>query len=130
MFLFRNKKNIDTFWLKKTPYQELLICPKNAGWVANLYSLITRILRHLIWVYTVYSGLSVPIFRVIMVEDVGIQFIAPDLDITHFFQPKIIYVFFLFLHGSICCGYSLEAPCLDAFNEYPQHILSWRNKKN
>ena len=25
MFLSRNKKNIDTFWLKKAPYQEL--CP-------------------------------------------------------------------------------------------------------
>ena len=23
MFLSRNKKNIDTFWLKKVPYQEL-----------------------------------------------------------------------------------------------------------
>ena len=23
MFLLRNKKNIDTFWLKKVPYQEL-----------------------------------------------------------------------------------------------------------
>ena len=26
MFSLRNKKNIDTFWLKKAPYQELCIC--------------------------------------------------------------------------------------------------------
>ena len=25
MFLSRNKKNIDTFWLKKAPYQELCV---------------------------------------------------------------------------------------------------------
>ena len=25
MFLSRNKKNIDTFWLKKAPYQELWV---------------------------------------------------------------------------------------------------------
>ena len=37
---------------------------------------------------------------------------------------------FLFFHESICCGYSLEAPHRGASNEYPQHIFSWRNKKN
>ena len=26
--------------------------------------------------------------------------------------------------------YSLEAPCRGASNEYPQHMFSWRNKKN
>ena len=26
--------------------------------------------------------------------------------------------------------YSLEAPCGGASNEYPQHMFSWRNKKN
>ena len=26
--------------------------------------------------------------------------------------------------------YSLEAPHLGTFNEYPQHMFSWRNKKN
>ena len=34
---------------------------------------------------------------------------------------------FLFLHENICCGYSLEAPCQGASNEYPQHIFSWSN---
>ena len=31
-----------------------------------------------------------------------------------------------------CCGYSLEAPCGGGgtSNEYPQHMFSWRNKKN
>ena len=28
------------------------------------------------------------------------------------------------------CGYSLEAPLQGASNEYPQHMHSWRNKKN
>ena len=39
-------------------------------------------------------------------------------------------IFFLFLHKNICCGYSLEAPRRGASNEYPQHMFSWRNKKN
>ena len=39
-------------------------------------------------------------------------------------------IFFLFLHENICCGYSLEAPRRGASNEYPQHMFSWRNKKN
>ena len=37
---------------------------------------------------------------------------------------------FLFLHENTCCGYSLEAPQQGASNEYPQHMFSWRNKKN
>ena len=39
-------------------------------------------------------------------------------------------MFFLFLHENICCGYSLEVPRRGTSNEYPQHIFSWRNKKN
>ena len=37
---------------------------------------------------------------------------------------------FLFLHENICCGYLLEVPQRGASNEYPQHMFSWRNKKN
>ena len=37
---------------------------------------------------------------------------------------------FLFLHENICCGYSLEAPCRGASNEYPQYMFLWRNKKD
>ena len=37
---------------------------------------------------------------------------------------------FLFLHENICCGYSLEGSQQGASNEYPQHMFSWRNKKN
>ena len=33
-------------------------------------------------------------------------------------------------HKNICCGYSLEAPLRGASNEYPQHMVLWRNKKN
>ena len=31
---------------------------------------------------------------------------------------------------NICCGYSLKVPCQGVSNEYPQHIFSWRIKKN
>ena len=34
----------------------------------------------------------------------------------------------LFLHGSIHCGYSLEASCRVASNEYPECRFLWRNK--
>ena len=30
----------------------------------------------------------------------------------------------------MCYGYSIEAPHWGTSNEYPQHMLSWRNKKN
>ena len=37
---------------------------------------------------------------------------------------------FLFFHKkNICFGFSLETPQHGAFNEYPQHIFFWRNKK-
>ena len=36
----------------------------------------------------------------------------------------------LFHHKNICCGYSLEAPHWGASNEYPQHMILLRNKKN
>ena len=45
-------------------------------------------------------------------------------------RDGIHIIFFLFLHKNICCGYSLEAPCWGASNEYPQHMFSWRNKKH
>ena len=34
------------------------------------------------------------------------------------------------LHKNICCGYSLESPRRGDSNEYPQHMLLWRNKQN
>ena len=46
-----------------------------------------------------------------------------------FFIRKML-IFFLFLHEKICCGYSLEGPRRGASNECPQHMFSWRNKKN
>ena len=39
-------------------------------------------------------------------------------------------IVFLFLDKNIRCGYSLEAPQRGASNEYPQHMISSRNKKN
>ena len=41
-----------------------------------------------------------------------------------------VLIFFLFIYENICCGYSLEVLCGGASNEYPQHMFSWRNKKN
>ena len=46
------------------------------------------------------------------------------------FSSEKMLISFLFLHENICCGYSLEAPQPGASNEYPQHMFSWRNKKN
>ena len=31
--------------------------------------------------------------------------------------------FFLFFHGNICCGYSLDLPHSGTSNEYPHHML-------
>ena len=99
MFSSRNKKNIDTFWLKKAPYQELWLgycinlkywdtltpfhtCLKILNKTIALPIYVSKkklldewqtvqtlircpILWCLIFVYTVCTGLSVPIFRVI-----------------------------------------------------------------
>ena len=40
----------------------------------------------------------------------------------------IFYI--LFLNKNICCGYSLEVPSRDASDEYQQHMLLLRNKKD
>ena len=48
--------------------------------------------------------------------------------IRYIFQPKNVDSF-LFLHESICCEYSLEAPRRGASNEYPHDTLPWRKKK-
>ena len=37
---------------------------------------------------------------------------------------------FSYFSTKTCYGYSLEAPYRDPSNEYPQHMFSWRNKKN
>ena len=36
---------------------------------------------------------------------------------------------FLFLHKTIVCGYSLEAPRRGASNEYPQHMFNGELEK-
>ena len=40
------------------------------------------------------------------------------------------YWYFSYFSTKTCCGYSLEVPCWGAYNEYPQHIFLWKNKKN
>ena len=44
-------------------------------------------------------------------------------------KRSIWKIFFLFLYENIHCGYSLEAPRRGASNEYPQCMVSLRNKK-
>ena len=38
-----------------------------------------------------------------------------------FFDEKKTLIFVLFLHENTCYEYSLQAPCWDASNEYPEH---------
>ena len=46
------------------------------------------------------------------------------------FSSKKDWYRFLFLHANRHFGYSLGAPCWGSYNEYPQHILWFRNKKH
>ena len=47
-----------------------------------------------------------------------------------FFNWKL-WIFFLFLHENMCCGYSLEVPHQGASNEYPHHnIFVQKYEKN
>ena len=50
--------------------------------------------------------------------------------VVFFFQSKNIDIFSYFFTKNICCGYSLEVPHRGTSNECPQHMFSWRNKKN
>ena len=45
-----------------------------------------------------------------------------------FFPTKI--TFFLISQQKHMLWFSLEAPCRGTSNEYPQHMFSWKNKKN
>ena len=47
----------------------------------------------------------------------------------HFTQMHTVLLFFLSLYKNIYCQYSLEAPHWGASNEYPQYMLSLRNKE-
>ena len=54
-------------------------------------------------------------------------FIAPDKAL--FFNHKLL-IFSSFLHRNLCFVHSFKASQRGALNEYPQHMFSWRNKKN
>ena len=58
-----------------------------------------------------------------VIKELSISLLAPD-------KRRYPQNNFLYLHKNICCGYSLEAPHRGTSNEYPQHMFSWRNKKN
>ena len=47
------------------------------------------------------------------------NFTTPDKTL---FNQKL-WIFFLFLHINICCGYSLEVPQRGTSNEYQQHTF-------
>ena len=40
------------------------------------------------------------------------------------------FIFVLFLHENISCGYSLEVPRPSVSNEYHNICFLWKNKKN
>ena len=46
------------------------------------------------------------------------------------FQPESIDIFSHFSAKKNILWYLLVASCQSASNEYPQHIFSWRSKKN
>ena len=54
----------------------------------------------------------------------------PSNGLTGAVKPQLKKKYFPYFTTNICCGYSLEVPHRGASNEYPQHIFSWRNKKN
>ena len=55
------------------------------------------------------------------------RYIVPEKAL---FLPKLLTFFFIFLEENICCRFSLEAPQREAFNEYTEHMFSWRSKKD
>ena len=141
IFLWRNKKNINTFGLKKkkTSYQKL--CNTSsihqprilAMWISSSSGCFTRYLYAsttnkplfffpcgtLYW--STWKNTSKEIFQAKYFS------IATDKAL---FSSKKMLISFLFLHKNIGCGYSLEAPHWGASNEYPQPMFSWRNKIN
>ena len=54
-------------------------------------------------------------------------YIATDKAI---FVIRKMLISFLCLHENLCCGYPLEAHRRGTSNKYPQHMFSWRNKKD
>ena len=68
----------------------------------------------LIWIDTICSGMSVWIFRVIMVWLTLLRQVI---------EVRYIVIFFLFLHKNIGYWYSLEVPHLGTSNEYPQLVF-------
>ena len=69
---------------------------------------------------------SFPLWRAFLSTSASHQ---SQLEIRLLFNQKLL-IFFLFVRKTICCGYSLEVPHWGTSNEYPQHMFSWRNKKN
>ena len=53
--------------------------------------------------------------------------VSSDTHNPFFFNQRQL-ISFLFLQQNICCGYSLEVPHWGTSDEYPQHMLLWRNK--
>ena len=116
----------------------------------TVLNLIRCILQHLIWVYTVCSGLSVPILRLLWYFDslwssVNFLFFWNFSSILIHYENTPIQIYWKFYHQklyiknsdilhisaqNIDCGYSLEPPQRGSSNEYPQSMFLSRNKKN
>ena len=109
------------------PVCYLLICVETAWWVTNRvdpdqmpHSLVSDLGLFAQACLSQYLGL---------LRNLGYHSLLKHASQKrHFFTPKIL-IFFLFLHENICCGYSLEVLQWGSSNEYPQHIVLWRNRK-
>ena len=65
-----------------------------------------------------------------VMQTAHLRSLAAALVISYtFVNQKRLIVLLISLQNEFC-WYLLEAPCLGASNEYPQHMYTWRNKKN
>ena len=99
---------------KKGPYQELWNSWWNSKWCRPDWATALGVTRpeSALFACTVWSE------KLIIATD-KVLFSSEKYWYLSYFSTK-----------KICCGYSLEAPRRGASNEYPQHMFSWRNKKN
>ena len=79
-----------------------------------------------------YQCITISVIHIhLKTTDHSREFLNPIQSLLHSSRSGVSrWIFFLFLDKNVCCGYSLEAPRWGASNKYPQHMFSWKNKKN
>ena len=111
MFLWRNKTNINTSWLIKASYLKLCIFPVFViGSSSECF--VPQKYHQVLWGCNRGAEL-LPCYRFVYLN--FITKISPSK--TESFQIKIL-IFFHISAQKIDCGYSLELPCRDGYNEY------------